>query len=66
MRSDIGGNISRLAAAQTRDAARYANLFRIPLDEVARGEERGTRSETNALLWLKRQACLVIYLCNSH
>ena len=54
MRSDIGGNIGRLAAAQTRNPARYADLFQIPLDEVARGVERSTRSETNALLWLKR------------
>ncbi|KAK9839707.1 hypothetical protein WJX81_007247 [Elliptochloris bilobata] len=54
VRSDIGGNINRLATAQARDPARYADLFRIPLDEVARGEECGTHSETNALLWLKR------------
>ena len=54
MRSDIGGNINRLATAYARDPARYTDIFQILLDEVARREQCGTRSETNALLWLKR------------
>lgn len=59
VRSDIGGNINRLDAAQARDPARFADLFQIPLDEVKRGQERGAQSDTNALLWLKRcHACL--------
>jgi len=63
VRSDIGGNIKRLAAAQARNPERYADLFHIALDEVARGQERGTQSDTNALLWLKR--CRVPGLYNS-
>ena len=54
VRSDIGGNINRLATAHARDPARYTDIFQILLDEVARREQCGTRSETNALLWLKR------------
>ncbi len=71
VRSDIGGNINRLAAAQARNPARYADLFPIALDEVARGQERGTQSDTNALLWLKRcrvpgQTAALCLLCEVH
>lgn len=54
VRSDIGGNIDRLAAAQAKDPAKYTSLFEIVLDEVKRCEQEGKQSDTNALLWLKR------------
>jgi len=54
IRSDIGGNIDRLAAAYAQNSAKYRELFPIVLDEVQRGEQEGKQSETNALLWLKR------------
>jgi Ca2+:H+ antiporter len=54
IRSDIGGNVERLAAAYGRNTDRYTEIFSIILDEVQRGEQEGKQSETNALLWLKR------------
>lgn len=56
VRSDIGGNINRLAAAQAKDPVRYSVVFPIIADEVQRGEQEGRQSDTNALLWLKRCA----------
>ena len=56
VRSDIGGNIGRLAAAQAKDPARYSSVFPIITDEVQRGEQEGKQSDTNGLLWLKRCA----------
>ena len=56
VRSDIGGNIGRLAAAQARDPARYSGIFPIITDEVQRREQEGRQSDTNGLLWLKRCA----------
>ena len=54
IRSDISGNIDRLAAAYGQNNAKYKELFAIISDEVQRGEQEGKHSETNALLWLKR------------
>ena len=54
IRSDIGGNVDRLAAAYGHNSDRYREIFSIILDEVQRGEQEGKQSETNALLWLKR------------
>lgn len=54
VRSDIGGNIDRLAAAQAKDPTRYTTLFTVVTDEVQRGEQEGKHSVTNGLLWLKR------------
>ncbi|EIE23822.1 hypothetical protein COCSUDRAFT_83697 [Coccomyxa subellipsoidea C-169] len=61
VRGDIGGNIDRLAAAQTKDA-RYTTLFAIITDEVKRGEQEGGQSDTNALLWLKRATEFILLL----
>ena len=54
IRSDIGGNVDRLAAAYGKDNAKFRDIFAIVLEEVQRGEQEGKHSETNALLWLKR------------
>ena len=54
VRSDIGGNIDRLAAAHAKDPERYGAVFTIITDEVARGQQEGRQSVTNGLLWLKR------------
>ena len=54
IRSDIGCNVDRLAAAYRKDNAKFRDIFAIVLEEVQRGEQEGKQSETNALLWLKR------------
>ena len=56
VRSDISGNITRLAAAQSRDPGRYEAVYPIILDEVAHGQPTSSNSDTNGLLWLKRCA----------
>ncbi|BDA47632.1 probable pleckstrin homology domain-containing family A member 8 [Coccomyxa sp. Obi] len=62
VRSDIGGNIDRLAAAQAKDPSRYTTLFTIVTDEVQRGEQEGKQSDTNGLLWLKRATEFILLL----
>jgi len=58
VRSDIHGNISRLEQRTETDPARFAAVFAIVEDEVARGVEGDSRSATKGLLWLKRYAAL--------
>ena len=53
VRSDIGGNINRLAQKLAADPARFASLFAIVLDDIEKGDTGGT-SCTKGLLWLKR------------
>ena len=54
VRSDIHGNISRVDQRAETDPARFAAVFAIAEDEVARGVESDSRSATKGLLWLKR------------
>ena len=54
VRSDIHGNVSRLEQRAETDRARFADVFAIVNDEVARGVEGDSRSATKGLLWLKR------------
>ena len=54
VRTDINGNISRLATAQSKDPSRYEALYPIILDEVQQGQPSSSSSNTNGLLWLKR------------
>lgn len=56
VKADIGGNIDRLQTAQQKDVSKFEHLFSAILEEVARGEQEGKYSDTNALLWLKRCA----------
>ena len=53
VRSDIGGNIARLAQKLAADPAKFASLFTIVLDDIEKGDTGGT-SCTKGLLWLKR------------
>ena len=53
VRSDIGGNISRLAQKLAADPSTFASLFAIVLDDIEKGDT-GATSCTKGLLWLKR------------
>ncbi len=53
VRSDIGGNINRLAQKLAADPAKFASLFTIVLDDIEKGDTGGS-SCTKGLLWLKR------------
>lgn len=55
VRSDIGGNVSRLRARLEAEPDRAARLFAIVEEDIARGDLGGT-SCTKGLLWLKRCA----------
>ncbi|KAK9824601.1 hypothetical protein WJX72_011621 [[Myrmecia] bisecta] len=54
VKSDISGNIERLAQRQATDASKFRLLFSIVTDEVERGEHTGAYSCTKGLLWLTR------------
>lgn len=54
IKSDINGNITRLETARQKDPQKFNLLFSIVLDEVQRGQQGGTYSDTKGLLWLKR------------
>ncbi|GFH20254.1 GLTP domain-containing protein, partial [Haematococcus lacustris] len=54
VKSDISGNIERLAAKATTDPSRYSHLFVIVQDEVVAGTSAASTSCTKGLLWLKR------------
>ena len=53
VRSDVGGNINRLAQRQAEDPIRYRVIDGIIDEEVAR-QELGSSSCTKGLLWLNR------------
>ena len=53
VKSDIQGNIDRLASRLQTNPARYSQLFAIVLDEVKTGDT-GSTSCTKGLLWLQR------------
>ena len=54
IKSDIGGNIERLESARQKDTQKFALLFTICLDEIARKQQVEKYSDSRALLWLKR------------
>lgn len=54
VKSDIGGNIERLATRVATDPAKFETLFSIIEDEVAQGQHTSSTSCTKGLLWLKR------------
>lgn len=55
VKSDVGGNIDRLATrAATNPTSYQPDIFQILRDEVASGEHTGSSSCTKGLLWLKR------------
>jgi Ca2+:H+ antiporter len=54
VRSDVQGNIDRLAARAATDPARFAALFDIAREEQARGAAGASDSCARGLLWLVR------------
>ena len=55
VRSDVGGNIERVATAAARDPPAYEpDLFQLVRDDVAAGTHTASSSVTKGLLWLKR------------
>ncbi|GAX82505.1 hypothetical protein CEUSTIGMA_g9932.t1 [Chlamydomonas eustigma] len=54
VRSDINGNIQRLADRATQDPDRMMRLFALVQDEIVRGRQHESNSVTKGLLWLKR------------
>ncbi len=55
VKSDVGGNIDRLATRAATQPQRYdPDIFQIVRDEVAEGAQGGSSSCTKGLLWLKR------------
>ena len=55
VKSDVGGNIDRLATRAATQPDRYnPDIFQIVNDEVQEGTQNGSSSCTKGLLWLKR------------
>ena len=55
VKSDVGGNIDRLAARASTNPSKYSeNVYAIVLDEVEAGDQTGSSSCTKGLLWLTR------------
>ncbi|PNW75260.1 hypothetical protein CHLRE_12g519450v5 [Chlamydomonas reinhardtii] len=54
VKTDIGGNIERLAQRAAKDPERYKRLFTIVQDEVVEKTHTESTSCTKGLLWLKR------------
>lgn len=55
VKSDVGGNIDRLARSAATNPERYdADIFAIVEDEVLAGGAASSSSSTKGLLWLKR------------
>ncbi|KAK9836470.1 hypothetical protein WJX74_001113 [Apatococcus lobatus] len=61
VRSDVGGNINRLAQRQAQDPVRYKIIDGIIDEEVAQ-QQLGSSSCTKGLLWLKRAMEFVVAL----
>jgi Ca2+:H+ antiporter len=62
VRSDVQGNIDRLAARMAADPARFAALFDIAREEQARGAAGASDSCARGLLWLMRAMRFVLAL----
>lgn len=55
VKSDVGGNIDRLAARASTNPSKYSeDVYAIVLDEVEAGDQAGSTSCTKGLLWLTR------------
>ena len=52
VKSDVGGNVTKLKAAHAKNPA--ASLNKLILDEVAAGKTKDKTSASIALLWFKR------------
>lgn len=62
VKSDVGGNISRLDQRYDTDASAYEKLYDIIKKEVAAGKAKDSNSCSNALLWLTRAMDFLVEL----
>eukprot|EP01018_Ginkgo_biloba_P040924 Gb_10149 [translate_table: standard] len=62
VKSDVGGNISRLDAKYSLDPSAYHLLYDIVRKEIAEKTAKGSSSCTNALLWLTRAMDFIVEL----
>ncbi|KAL8162791.1 hypothetical protein V2J09_014280 [Rumex salicifolius] len=62
VKSDIGGNISRLETKYSSDPAKYNLLYTMVQEEVEAKTSKGSSSCTNGLLWLTRAMDFIMAL----
>ncbi|KAJ7550884.1 hypothetical protein O6H91_07G123100 [Diphasiastrum complanatum] len=62
VKSDVGGNITRLDARYESDPTGYLLLYDIVRKEVANGSPKNSQSCTNGLLWLTRAMDFLVEL----
>ncbi|CAM8934236.1 hypothetical protein QQ045_014258 [Rhodiola kirilowii] len=62
VKSDIGGNISRLESKYTTNPSKYNVLYTIVQEEVNANTAKGSSSCTNGLLWLTRAMDFLVEL----
>ncbi|GLU08196.1 hypothetical protein SLE2022_251200 [Rubroshorea leprosula] len=62
VKSDIGGNISRLEAKYETNPSKYEHLYSIIQEEVDAKTAKGSSSCTNGLLWLTRAMDFLVEL----
>ncbi|GLT42134.1 hypothetical protein SLA2020_161530 [Shorea laevis] len=62
VKSDIGGNISRLEAKYETNPSKYEHLYSIIQEEVGAKTAKGSSSCTNGLLWLTRAMDFLVEL----
>lgn len=62
VKSDIGGNITRLENKYSSDPAKYEHLYTMVQEEVEKKTAKGSSSCTNGLLWLTRAMDFLVEL----
>ncbi|KDP40357.1 hypothetical protein JCGZ_02355 [Jatropha curcas] len=62
VKSDIGGNISRLEAKYSTDPTKYNHLYTMVQEEVEAKTAKGSSSCANGLLWLTRAMDFLVEL----
>eukprot|EP00246_Nothoceros_aenigmaticus_P014954 TRINITY_DN595_c0_g2_i3.p1 TRINITY_DN595_c0_g2~~TRINITY_DN595_c0_g2_i3.p1 ORF type:complete len:178 (+),score=36.16 TRINITY_DN595_c0_g2_i3:66-536(+) len=62
VKSDVGGNISRLDQRYDTDVAAYEKLYDIIRTELAAGKAKESNSCSNGLLWLTRAMDFLVEL----
>ncbi|AQK53706.1 Glycolipid transfer protein 1 [Zea mays] len=62
VKSDIGGNITRLENKYTSEPSKYEHLYSMVQEEVQNKTAKGSSSCTNGLLWLTRAMDFLVEL----
>lgn len=62
VKSDIGGNITRLETKYLSDPAKYNYLYNMVIEEIETNTAKGSSSCTNGLLWLTRAMDFLVEL----